>query len=74
MPANAASAEWAEDEFHLEIDSIVEEPDPDHSETPTPGSHASGAQLRRRFVTPESIADLAGAEKPSLLQRLLRRR
>lgn len=33
---------------------------------------ASGRQLRHRFVTPESIAELASTEKPSLLQRLFR--
>ncbi|MCJ2188689.1 hypothetical protein [Novosphingobium beihaiensis] len=47
--------------------------EPQHAPTPA-SEHASGTQLRRRLVTQESIAELAAAEKPSLLQRLLRRK
>ncbi len=38
-----------------------------------PVVHTSGTQLRKRLVTPESIAALETVQKPSLLQRLLRR-
>lgn len=45
---------------------------------PPPGIHTTGSQLRRRLVTPESIALLAAHEKPrlvrGLVQRLLRRK
>jgi len=41
---------------------------------PPPGIHTTGSQLRRRLVTPESIAELAAHRKPSLLQRILRRK
>ena len=40
---------------------------------PPPGIHTTGTQLRRRLVTPESIAELETQRKPSLVQRLLRR-
>jgi hypothetical protein len=40
----------------------------------SPAVHASGTQLRKRYVTPESIAALQTTPKPSLLQRLLGRR
>lgn len=36
-----------------------------------PAVHATGTQLRKRYVTPESIAALQTVSKPSLLQRLL---
>lgn len=41
---------------------------------PPPGIHTTGSQLRRRLVTPESIAELTAHKKPSLIQRLLRRK
>lgn len=56
------------------------DPDVDHGEDPEglhlppPGLHATGSQLRRRLVTPESIAELQASEKPSLIQRILRRK
>lgn len=36
--------------------------------------HPTGSQLRRRLVTPESIAELTVATRPSLMQRLLGRK
>jgi hypothetical protein len=76
MPASALDSEWAEDEFRLEIEAIVgedaHEPHAGHKPAPT-GTHTTGAQLRRRLVTAESIADLAAAKKPSLIQRVLGR-
>lgn len=41
---------------------------------PPPGIHTTGTQLRRRLVTAESIEALASTARPSLLQRLLRRK
>jgi hypothetical protein len=40
---------------------------------PPPGIHTTGSQLRRRLVTPESIAALAAHEKPSLMRGLIHR-
>ncbi|WP_237449679.1 hypothetical protein [Novosphingobium silvae] len=39
---------------------------------PPPSGHITGSELRRRLITPESIAELASQQKPSLLQRLMR--
>jgi hypothetical protein len=47
--------------------------DPEAWHLPPPGIHTTGSQLRRRLVTPESIAELAAHKKPSLIQRILRR-
>lgn len=47
--------------------------DPETWYLPPPGIHTTGTQLRRRLVTPESIAELAESRRPSLLQRLLGR-
>ncbi|MFC6436463.1 hypothetical protein ACFQAQ_15155 [Novosphingobium resinovorum] len=41
---------------------------------PSPYGHTTGSQLRHRFVTAESIAELADIKKPSLWQRLLGRK
>lgn len=41
---------------------------------PVIDSHVSGTQLRKRLVTPESIAELEAARKPNLLDRLFRRK
>ncbi|PNU04568.1 hypothetical protein [Novosphingobium guangzhouense] len=41
---------------------------------PLPYGHTTGSQLRRRFVTAQSIAELAHVKKPSLWQRLLGRK
>jgi hypothetical protein len=41
---------------------------------PPPPDHLTGTQLRKRFVTEESIAELEAATRPSLLQRLFRRK
>lgn len=62
----------------LELQNLAEpEPDPgDDPEAwhlPPPGIHVTGTQLRRRFVTPESVAELEDAPKPSLFQRLFAR-
>ncbi|WP_159983579.1 MULTISPECIES: hypothetical protein [unclassified Novosphingobium] len=40
---------------------------------PPPGIHTTGSQLRRQFVTAESIARLAAHEKPNLVRDLIRR-
>lgn len=42
--------------------------------SPPQENHISGTELRRRFVTEQGIAELEGAKKPSLVQRLLRRK
>lgn len=47
--------------------------DPEAWHLPPPGIHTTGSQLRRRLVTPESIAELAAHKQPSLIQRILRR-
>ncbi|KHK91097.1 hypothetical protein [Novosphingobium malaysiense] len=74
MSAEAELDSLVEDEFHLGLDSIIEDGNCDDTSAPeTACSHTSGRQLRRRLVTAESIAQLAAMEKPSLLQRLLRR-
>lgn len=78
---DATPAPVAGDKFGamLELRQLAEpEADPgDDAEAwhlPPPGIHTTGSQLRRRLVTPESIAELAGEQKPSLLQRLMRRK
>ncbi|WP_232493925.1 hypothetical protein [Novosphingobium kaempferiae] len=48
--------------------------DPEGLHLPPPGLHTTGTTLRRRLVTPESIAELQASEKPSLIQRILRRK
>jgi len=40
---------------------------------PPPGIHVTGKQLRRRFVTPESIAETTPVEKTGLLARIFKR-
>ncbi len=45
--------------------------DPEAWHLPPPGFHTTGSQLRHRLVTPESIEELATAQKPSLISRLL---
>lgn len=62
----------------LELRQLAEpEADPDDDaeawHLPPPGIHTTGTQLRQRLVTAESIAELATYQKPSLLQRLLRK-
>lgn len=47
--------------------------DPEAWHLPPPGIHVTGTQLRRRFVTEESIAEMQDAPKPSLFQRLFAR-
>ena len=37
---------------------------------PPPGLHMTGTQLRRRLVTPESIAELENEVAPTLLSRV----
>ena len=48
--------------------------EPEGWEPPEVPAHTTGTQLRRRIVTPESIAELEALEKPSLFQRLFRRK
>lgn len=48
--------------------------EPEAWHLPPPPDHITGTQLRRRIVTEESIAELEAARKPSLLQRLFRRK
>lgn len=48
--------------------------DPDTWHLPPPDIHTTGSQLRRKFVTEESIDELTLASRPGLLARLLRRR
>lgn len=48
--------------------------DPEAWHLPPPGIHTTGTQLRRRLVTPESIAELAETRRPGLLGRLLGRK
>lgn len=48
--------------------------EPEAWELPEVPSHTTGTQLRRRIVTPESIAELEALEKPSLFQRIFRRK
>ena len=63
------------------MDELRQLTDPDHEpgddpeawHLPPPGIHTTGTQLRRRLVTPESIAELQEVPRPTLLQRLLRR-
>lgn len=47
--------------------------EPEAWNPPEPAAHITGTQLRKRIVTPESIAELEAAHKPSLLQRIFRR-
>ncbi|MCJ2176983.1 hypothetical protein [Novosphingobium album (ex Hu et al. 2023)] len=66
-----------EDEYLLETASMVGSDMPDQDvrdEQLAAADHTTGRQLRHRLVTPESIAQLEANEKPSLLQRLLRRK
>ena len=78
MPADIAHRTLEEkDEYLLETTAFDEEKSSDFQDRPAPlmpSGHASGTQLRHRFVTPETIAELAASERPSLLQRLLRRK
>lgn len=48
--------------------------EPEAWHLPPQPDHVTGTELRRRFVTEESIAELEAARKPSLLQRLFRRK
>lgn len=80
QPAPEPEPEVAEDlGTALELNQLADdEPDPgDDPEAwhlPPPDIHVTGTQLRRRFVTAESIAEFEAMKKPSLLQRLLRRK
>lgn len=64
-------AEKIEDLFLLEEDDGWDDDIAWH--LPPPGIHVTGKQLRKRFVTPESIAETTPAEKTSLFDRLFRR-
>ncbi|WP_067732840.1 hypothetical protein [Novosphingobium naphthalenivorans] len=77
MSADFAHGTAEEDEFLLDITSMMESDAPGEASPDdefAAADHTTGAQLRRRLVTQESIAELAATEKPSLLQRLLRRK
>lgn len=47
--------------------------DPEAWHLPPPGLHVTGTQLRKKLVTQESIEELRGPKRPSLLQRILLR-
>ncbi|MFT4055777.1 MAG: hypothetical protein QM681_14840 [Novosphingobium sp.] len=78
-PVSAPAPSPAEAEFPAMLDlRELADPEADPGQEPEglylplPYGHTTGSQLRHRFVTAESIAELAGTEKPSLVSRLLR--
>lgn len=77
MSADFAHGHDAGDEYLLDQAAVVSDaPGSDETlpETLSIADHATGTQLRRRFVTSESIAELAETERPSLVNRLFRRK
>ena len=84
-PPPPSGPEDVYEEFPADRPGLVElreltEPDADPGQEPEawhlppPPDHVTGTELRRRLVTEESIAELEAARKPSLLQRLFRRK
>ena len=77
MSADFTHGTQGEEEFLLDTASMVFDdtlsPEGQQTEAPADG-HATGRQLRHRLITAESIAELEATGKPSLLQRLLRRK
>ncbi|MBF7011920.1 hypothetical protein [Novosphingobium sp. HR1a] len=80
-PVSAPASASVEAEFPamLDLRELADpEADPGHEPEglylPLPYGHTTGSQLRHRFVTAESIAELADIKKPSLWQRLLGRK
>jgi hypothetical protein len=59
------------DETTFDLRNAAEMHPDTHYELPTTSQHVSGSQLRKRFVTDESIALTQESEPESLIQRLL---
>lgn len=78
-PINAPADTGQHAQALLELSQLADpEADPgDDAEAwhlPPPDIHTTGSQLRRRLVTPESIAELTAPTKRSLIQRILGRK
>lgn len=77
MSADFTHGTDGEDEFLLDATSMIGgniESLAAPEDACSPAGHTTGKQLRQRLITPESIAELHAAEKPTLVQRLLRRK